>query len=263
MTTVGDSRQPVFELAPGESLAWDKCELHALFAPEFELRPVLAALRDAATPRQSPSFDINFIGDEDWSNAWRQHAADRIFGNRLRVAPRDAAVADSPNMAVVRLDPGLAFGTGTHPTTRLCLEGLAQADLVGRRVIDYGCGSGILAIAAAKLGAARVLAIDHDPQALLATRENAAYNSVAETVQTGEPAFVQASFRADLVVANILANPLVELAPTLMGHAAGGGSLVLSGLLADQAASVRSAYPGVAFAVTELAGWIALTGRAP
>jgi ribosomal protein L11 methyltransferase len=145
----------------------------------------------------------------------------------------------------VDLDPGLAFGTGHHPTTALCLEWLDGADLAGRTLLDFGCGSGILAIAALKLGAARAIAVDHDPQAIEATRANAAVNGVSDRLAVGLPedlAALSGGLPADLVVANILAGPLVELAPALLNALRPGGELALSGVLADQVETVRAAY---------------------
>ena len=168
------------------------------------------------------------------------------FGQRLWVCPVGQSSPD-PNAVVVDLDPGLAFGTGHHPTTALCLEWLDGADLAGRTLLDYGCGSGILAIAALKLGAARALAVDHDPQALEATRDNARANGVAERIWAGSPAEldgIAGARHADLVVANILAGPLVELAPSLLACLRPGGALALSGVLADQVDSVQAAYAG-------------------
>ncbi len=162
------------------------------------------------------------------------------FGRRLWVCSTAAEAPDDPNAVIVRLDPGLAFGTGTHPTTALCLQFLDALPLAGRRVIDYGCGSGILGIAALKLGAAHVLALDLDPQALIATRDNALRNEVSSAIEvSGVPAPLQP---AACVVANILARPLIELAPTLTAACEMGGDLLLSGLLKTQAYQVKAAY---------------------
>jgi ribosomal protein L11 methyltransferase len=165
------------------------------------------------------------------------------FGQRLWICPGgqrplldEAAIA-----CLVELDPGLAFGTGTHPTTALCLEWLDGAQLQGRFVIDYGCGSGVLAIAALKLGAARALAIDIDPQALLATRDNAERNGVAERLMVTAPDPADRA-PADILLANILAEPLVELAPAFAERVTPGGCVVLSGILQGQAAPVASRY---------------------
>jgi ribosomal protein L11 methyltransferase len=171
------------------------------------------------------------------------------FGRRLWVCPSEAPAPEDAEAVVVRLDPGLAFGTGTHPTTALCLQMLDAMPLDGRTMIDYGCGSGILGIAALKLGAARVVAVDLDPQALVATRDNALRNAVADRleIQDVPPRLEPAS----CVFANILADPLIELAPVLSSACCPGADLFLSGLLKTQAYAVRAAY-GASFAIVQV-----------
>jgi ribosomal protein L11 methyltransferase len=184
------------------------------------------------------------------------------FGRRVWIVPSwcDAPEPDAVN---ILLDPGLAFGTGTHPTTALCMAWLDGQDIQDKTVLDYGCGSGILGVAAAKLGARRVTAIDIDPQALLATRSNAERNEVSETIITGLPRALSADERFDLVVANILAGPLVELAPIICQALRPGGMLALSGILQEQAATVREAYAAYCdMDDTVIEGdWIRLSGR--
>jgi ribosomal protein L11 methyltransferase len=183
------------------------------------------------------------------------------FGRRLWVCPTAAELPDDPNAVVVRLDPGLAFGTGTHPTTALCLQILDSLPVAGRNAIDYGCGSGILGIAALKLGAAHVWAVDLDPQALLATRDNATRNGVSSSIDVQG---VEVGLRqAYCVMANILAGPLIELAPTLTEACEPGGYLLLSGLLKTQAYAVKAAY-GHAFdmvQVVERDDWCCIYAR--
>jgi ribosomal protein L11 methyltransferase len=162
------------------------------------------------------------------------------FGRRLWVCPEGQSVTPADGV-VIRLDPGLAFGTGTHATTALCLDWLDGLDLEGKSVLDYGCGSGILAIAALKLGAEHALAVDHDPQALEATRANAIKNQVDARLQTALPDALPAT-RADILVANILAEPLMSLAPTLAELLRSGGRLALSGILAEQQEAVAARY---------------------
>lgn len=163
------------------------------------------------------------------------------FGRRLWIVPSGMAIPAAPDRVEISLDPGLAFGTGTHPTTALCLEWLDAHPPAGKTVVDFGCGSGVLGIAAALLGAARVVCVDNDPQALESTTANAARNAVSGCVQCRAPeAF--AEDEADLVLANILAGPLVELAPELTGCLRRGGDLVLSGLLEEQLERVSAAY---------------------
>jgi ribosomal protein L11 methyltransferase len=167
------------------------------------------------------------------------------FGRRLWVCPTTAALPDDPNAVVVRLDPGLAFGTGTHPTTALCLQILDSLPVAGRRVIDYGCGSGILGIAALKLGAAHVTAVDLDPQALLATRDNAIRNGVSSSIDVqgvDAPGIDGGLQPAYCVMANILAGPLIELATKLTAACEPEGYLLLSGLLKTQTYAVKAAY---------------------
>jgi ribosomal protein L11 methyltransferase len=203
-----------------------------------------------------PRFEI--LADAEWEQAWRQRAVAREFGDGLWVLPADAPIPQHAR-GVVRLDPGLAFGTGAHPTTALCLQWLASLQLTGRTVIDFGCGSGILAIAAAQLGATQVFAADHDPQAIIATRNNAQFNEVTECVRlTARP-----PAGAHVLVANILANALHELAPLFTDLVAEGGTIGLSGILPDQAQALAERYSD-AFEMnpaTEADGWILLTGR--
>lgn len=203
-----------------------------------------------------PTFET--LADADWEQAWRQRAVACEFGDGLWVLPADAALPPDAR-AVVRLDPGLAFGTGAHPTTALCLAWLASLDLAATTVIDYGCGSGILAIAAARLGAHEVYGADHDPQAVIATNENARLNGVAAQVQvTAQP-----PTGAHVLVANILANALHELAPLFVELTRPGAVIGLSGILPEQAQALCERYSN-AFEMdppSELDGWILLTGR--
>ena len=237
----GDS--PILEPAPGTTPVWPTCRLEALFDENTDAAAVRSALGSLKLDERRVQAD--HLMDADWQNAWRQHAVQACFGGRLWVIPREA---EAPGELALRLDPGLAFGTGSHPTTRLCLEWLAQQQLEGLRVLDLGCGSGILGLAALKLGCASVHAIDHDPQALLATRDNAAYNALAdERLIPGEPALLERAEPFDLVVANILANPLIELAADITAWTRIGGRIVLSGLLAGQMDEVQAAYPNMDF----------------
>jgi ribosomal protein L11 methyltransferase len=244
--TVADAAdEPLLEPAPGATPLWKNCRLEALFDLDLDV----AALRDALRAAGFETAGVDFLDDADWQNRWRQFAVDFCFADRLWLVPRDTPAPGEP---ALHLDPGLAFGSGSHPTTRLCLDWLARAELTGRTVLDYGCGSGILALAALKLGSGDVLAIDHDPQALLATRENAAYNALGASgsegpvLSVGLPeALGDRTF--DVVIANILANPLIDLADLLMAALNRGGVLVMSGLLEAQASAVMNAYPALAF----------------
>ena len=238
----------IVEPAVGATPLWQRCELQALFDVDVDFREVRQRLE--AAHLQQTILNVDFLDDADWLNRWRRYAVEFQFGDRLWVAPRDSEV---PGELVLRLDPGLAFGTGSHPTTRLCLDWLARAALENRRLLDFGCGSGILALAARVLGCEVVYAIDHDPQALLATRENAAYNRLADArLIVGAQDVVADVAPFDVVVANILANPLIELAGEITGMLVPGGKLVLSGILHAQIAQVQAAYPNMDFELPAL-----------
>lgn len=260
VTVTAAGGDPVLEPEPGAVPLWHRCRLTGLFDDSVQVRELERVLAGAGVAR----VEVDVLDDEDWQDRWRQHATRACFGERLWLVPRDAEVPGGP---VLRLDPGLAFGSGSHPTTRLCLDWLARRELARLTVLDYGCGSGVLGLAALKLGCERVLAIDHDPQALLATRDNAAYNSLADDrlVVAGPDALGDLEF--DLVLANILANPLIELAPVLTRSLSRTGVLVLSGMLEAQWRNVAVAYPEIDFeapgieADEEGQHWVRLTGR--
>ena len=292
VTYLDDGDSPLLEPDPGampDLDAWPAARVTGL----FEVDADLSAVRSAFPDRR---IDMEFLADEDWLNAWRRFAAVRKFG-RLTIIPSepdaaDIAGGDAPvpqstsdpgpeakrvmpteqSPIVMRLDPGLAFGTGSHPTTRLCLEWLATRDMRARSVLDYGCGSGVLAIAARLLGAERVVGVDHDPQALTATEANAARNGVCFAVEHSG-AFLERENQSgsetegttgpfDIVIANILSGTLVELAPRLSANVAPGGALVLCGVLADQVDEVVRAYPDFEFrAPTRLEEWVLLHGE--
>lgn len=256
----------LLEPDPGAQPLWDQVRLQALLPADADLR----LLRSALLPLGARVLDADFVAADDWQARWRAHAVRACFGGRLWLVPRDEpfeapATEAGADAVVLRLDPGLAFGSGSHPTTRLCLAGLATMDLRGARVLDFGCGSGVLAVAACLLGARRVVAVDHDPQALFATRDNASYNSVeAAQLEVMDPETLRSGsdpMAFDVVVANILANPLVALAAQLTALTASGGRLILSGLLDGQEQMIRDAYPGIEFdAPVGEAEWIRLDG---
>jgi ribosomal protein L11 methyltransferase len=229
---------PVLEPAPGETPLWPTIVIKALFDAGTDSQIVSGALAGIAGDAPSPLFEI--LADKAWEREWLKDFKAMRFGRRLWVCPGGLPAGD-PEGLRIELDPGLAFGTGTHPTTALCLEWLDGQDLEGRAVVDYGCGSGILAVAAAKLGADSVRAVDIDPQALLATGENAARNGVHDRVMvTDDPALPRQG--ADVLLANILAGPLVELAPRFADTLRPGGALALSGILVEQSNTVTAAY---------------------
>ncbi len=230
--------QPLFEPDPGETRLWRETRVTGLFEADADMERITAAL--AATDLPLPHISVDPLEDREWSRAWMEAFEPIRCGERLWIVPSWHQPADPAAVNVV-LDPGLAFGTGTHPTTALCLEWLDAHPPEGFEVIDYGCGSGILAVAAALLGARKVWAVDHDPQALVATRDNAAKNGVAERIHTCLPDELP-RITADLLIANILANPLLELAPRFARLTRPGAPLVLSGILAPQAEQIRERY---------------------
>jgi ribosomal protein L11 methyltransferase len=226
---------PVLEPPPGSTPLWPRVRIKAIF--DAAANPdALRALFANATFGQ--------IADRAWEREWLKDFRPMRFGQRLWICPggqRPQRDESATEPCLIELDPGLAFGTGTHPTTALCLEWLDAAQLQGRFVVDYGCGSGVLAIAALKLGAAGALAVDIDPQALLATRDNAERNGVAERLTVAAPDLAYRA-PADILLANILAEPLLELAPAFADRVVPGGRVVLSGILQSQAAPVASRY---------------------
>jgi ribosomal protein L11 methyltransferase len=240
ITFLDGGDEPVLEPKPGEMRLWSDTVVRALFDESQDAMQSLGRLADRLGPHITACASVQVVKNQDWERAWLADWKPMRFGARLWVCPTEADAPQEANAVVVRLDPGLAFGTGTHPTTALCLQLLDAMPLAGRSVIDYGCGSGILGIAALKLGASQVVAVDLDPQALLATRENAVRNAVSARLRTQTaPSALEP---ADLVLANILAEPLIELAPILARACRIRGDLILSGLLPTQAQAVKAAY---------------------
>jgi len=232
---------PILEPAPGETPLWKNVRMLVLFDADIDTQQLFRQWQAQPLSEFSQRLKFELIEDKDWEREWMDRFEPMRFGERLWVCPSWKPVPDESAVNVL-LDPGLAFGTGTHPTTALCLRWLDSVDLVGKSVIDYGCGSGILAIAALKLGAARVYAVDIDPQAILATRENARRNGVDdERLQVGQPQLVD-GVSAEIVVANILAGPLQQLAPQISSHCQSHAKLALSGLLDTQAEAIRETY---------------------
>lgn len=233
--------EPVLEPPPGETPLWRETITCGVFFPDADLDSAERAARALLPDGADIAIERREIEEADWLEAWKLHARPLAFGGgRLWICPSHLDV-DAPDAAIVRLDPGLAFGTGTHPSTALCLEWLAQQDLRGKRVLDFGCGSGILAIAALKLGAESALATDIDPQALIATADNARSNGVESRIAcTSVEQFVDEP--VDIVLANILARPLIGLAPKLAACTRDGGRIALAGILDEQAAEIRASY---------------------
>jgi len=260
--TLGDAGdEPMLEPGPGETPLWSATRVTGLFSGDTDADALRTAINQALEQDISRHLKVELLEDQDWERSWLDQFKPMRFGQRLWICPTGHAV-DAADAVVIDLDPGLAFGTGTHPTTELCLRWLDSADVAGKTIVDFGCGSGVLAIAALKLGAARAIGIDHDPQAILATRDNAERNGVAERLDV----YLNDDFpdqNADVVLANILANILVELNGRIAPLVAPAGELVLSGILTGQAEEVSQAYQGkLQFSpATEKDGWVLLHAR--
>ncbi len=239
VTSCAGSEEALYELAVGTELLWQVTNLRGLFPGTAEVVEVVEALQGMLAPNALPPYTVEALPDRDWSCCWRSHFKPFRVGERLWVGAscHQPPAADTVNVV---LEPGRAFGTGTHASTALCLEWLVSAGLGGAEIIDYGCGSGILAIAAVKLGARHVLAVDTDSNALAATQENALRNGVEGAVTALFPGALP-PVRVDILVANILAGPLRALAPRFAGLVRGGGWAVLSGIRDDQADAVAAA----------------------
>jgi ribosomal protein L11 methyltransferase len=262
------NERAILEPGVGEQPLWGEIALTALFPHEADPLLLLAAL-DAFDPGLDwTRVRFRSVDDQDWERVWMDQYEPLAFGARTWIVPWNRALpeaAQAHGSAVVRLDPGLAFGSGTHPTTSLCLQwldALAEAgELDGRAVLDFGCGSGILAIAALKLGAARAVGVDNDPQALIATRDNAGRNGVDERLSVFLPPDEPAA-QYPVVVANILASALDALADTLAARVAPGGRIALSGILAGQEGALIERYGAWfdALAVAQEGDWIRIDG---
>jgi ribosomal protein L11 methyltransferase len=231
--------QPLYEPPAGEIPLWQ----HTIVTGLFDAGMNIDALAKDLEQHAAAAIDAlrsEILEDKDWVREWMSRYQPMQFGDALWIVPSHHTPPD-PNAVNILLDPGLAFGTGTHPTTAMCLRWLAAHPPREQLVVDYGCGSGILAIAAAKLGARQVMAVDNDPQALLATTHNAEHNRVAAAIECRgvEPPL---QVQCDTLLANILAGPLIDLAPRFAEIVRPGGNIVLSGILAEQANAVRQAY---------------------
>jgi ribosomal protein L11 methyltransferase len=255
--------EPMLEPAVGTTPLWQAIRITGLFVADSDMQAVVDALGPLpaqATPR------IEILEDKDWEREWMQHYEPMRFGERVWICPSWRSPPD-PEAVNLLLDPGLAFGTGTHPTTAMCLRALDARALEGARVVDFGCGSGILGIAALRLGAAQLLAVDNDPQALAATADNASRNGIdAATLDIALPGAYNASAwerEADLVLANILAGPLAALSSELCGFLKPGAELILAGLLDSQANALIDHYaPQLQLsAIDQQAEWVCLSGR--
>ncbi|OCG76392.1 ribosomal protein L11 methyltransferase [Gilliamella sp. Nev6-6] len=248
---------PVFEPLPGETKLWGDTDVIGLYDAQTDIDELKTILNI-----EQYSYKIEQLEDKNWEREWMDNFHPMQFGKRLWICPSWREVPNS-NAVNVMLDPGLAFGTGTHPTTALCLTWLDSLDLTDKLVIDYGCGSGILAIAALKLGAKRVIGIDIDPQAIQASRDNAQRNDVSEKLELYLSKDIPNDLQADVVVANILAGPLKELEPHISKLVKSQGKLGLSGILSSQSSSVCMAYqPHFELdPVVEQEEWCRITGK--
>ncbi|MDB2659194.1 50S ribosomal protein L11 methyltransferase [Luminiphilus sp.] len=261
-----NANEPLLEPGPGETPLWQNVVLKALFAGDADLSSIKAVLPRTLLAENSKS-EVSRLEDQEWTRVWMDDFAPIQMGPRLWVCPSWAVPPDEALVNVL-LDPGLAFGTGTHATTAMCLGALDAAVSGGESVVDYGCGSGILAIAALKLGASKALGVDNDPQALAASRDNAARNQIStdqfDVVMPEDDMLLAWSNAASVVVANILAGPLLSLAHDLIELTAPGGRLLLTGVLEEQAAKLIEHYEHVSLDVIDRRdGWVLLSGVKP
>jgi ribosomal protein L11 methyltransferase len=266
VTLEDNANEPLLEPGPGETPLWQNVVLTALFTSDVDLSSIRAVLPRTLLAENSKS-ELSRLEDREWTRVWMDDFAPIQMGPRLWVCP---SWAEPPDEALVNvmLDPGLAFGTGTHATTAMCLGALDAAMSGGESVVDFGCGSGILAIAALKLGASKALGVDNDPQALAASRDNAARNKISadqfDAVMPEDGKVSAWSNVANVVVANILAGPLLSLAQELIQLMAPGGRLLLTGVLEEQAAGLIEHYVHVDLEVTDRRdGWVLLSGVKP
>jgi len=261
MTIQDAEDNPVLEPLPGETPLWDKLIITALFEEEADLKPLLSHLNAQKKTWDITKIVTEVLEDQVWERAWMENFHPMQFGDNLWIYPSGYEIPDD-NSVKILLDPGLAFGTGTHSTTALCLEWLDQNPPYNLTAIDYGCGSGVLAIAAIKLGAKHVVATDIDPQAITATLDNMQRNDIASDKISRYLPEECPDTPVDLLMANILSGPLVELYPKLNSLIVSGGALVLSGILEEQKDDIINTYSASFdhLEVTVLDGWIRVSG---
>lgn len=259
------NEQAILEPAVGETPLWSLIVLSALFEADVDRNGLVFVLSELLPDLEPDQIVFREVADQDWTRVWMDQFKPMQFGKRLWIYPWNIEPPASQDLVAIRLDPGMAFGTGTHPTTALCLEWLDQVELTGKSVIDYGCGSGVLAIAAALLGANPVVGIDNDPQAIEASRDNAERNGVAGSIALHLPDADAADSgeAADVLVANILAGPLAELAPVFAARVRAGGALALSGILVGQQEELLERYAewfeDLSVSIRE--DWVRIDGR--
>ena len=233
--------QPVFQKEPNSTPLWDNAFLLCLFDGNVELDSLLADLKGNTRILNNENLAVEVIEDKDWERSWMEDFKPMQFGEKLWILP-SWEIPPDPTAANLMLDPGLAFGSGTHTTTSLCLRWLEKSAIDTKEVIDYGCGSGVLAIAAALLGAKKVHAVDNDPQAIAATLDNSYRNNIAEGIITAYLPEALPELSPDILIANILAEPLIDLSLKFAGLVKPGGQIALSGILEEQATSLLSCY---------------------
>lgn len=239
VTLIDGKDEPVLEPAPGAMPLWNDTQVIGLFTADTDVAATITQLQQA-WPHALPTHQSEILEDKDWIHAWMDHFKPMHFGGDLWICPVEQQPPE-PKAVNLLLDPGLAFGTGTHPTTDLCMQWLAAQPPKDLKILDYGCGSGVLAIAALLLGANSALGIDIDPQAITASSNNAKTNSVDSRLKLSLPGQTT-PHPVDIILANILAGPLAELKDTLHAWAKPGTQLVLSGILEEQAEAVMAAY---------------------
>ena len=254
--------QPILEPAPGDTPLWRELRLLALFPADIQEDQVRLVVAAASGTQPLPAMQFARLPERDWVRDFNAGLEPRCFADRLWICPTQTRCPD-PDAPHIFLDPGLAFGSGQHATTALCLEWLASR-APGGRVLDYGCGSGVLAIAALALGAAHADAVDNDPQALIATRDNATVNHFADRIAVCAPDELPRASLYNVVLANIVSGTLIDLATELGPRCKSGGVIALSGILTDQADEVRAAYARwIGFdAIQQRDGWALLSGIA-
>ncbi|MFQ5470339.1 MAG: 50S ribosomal protein L11 methyltransferase [Gammaproteobacteria bacterium] len=253
--------EPIYEPQSGTTQLWTTTQVTGLFSENVDLDKVLASIKAALKLSSLPNHQIIKLADQAWERVWLEDFHPMQFGKRLWVCPGNEAPPD-PDAINIMLDPGLAFGTGTHATTALCLEWLDPQSMRDQLVIDYGCGSGILALAAAKLGAKHIWAVDIDDQALLATNENALRNQVNGQISAVSPESLP-SIKANCLIANILAAPLIDLVDLFATLILPGGHIILSGILNEQADKITSIYANYFddLVIKEKEEWIRITAK--
>ncbi|WP_010598709.1 50S ribosomal protein L11 methyltransferase [Rickettsiella massiliensis] len=245
--------QALFEPDPDTTPLWSLVEVNALFPEHFQLEELIQQLRQRFTEKVILNCQIKPIADQPWERLWLNDFQPMCFGQRLWVCPHGFAVPD-PKGTIVWLDPGLAFGTGTHPSTALCLEWLDAQMQIGQTVLDYGCGSGILSLAAIQCGASQVWAVDHDPQALESTQANAIQNQIRrEQILVFSPEQFHPPEKVDVLIANILAEPLTQLAERFAQYVKKGGRCVLAGILREQVTRIQDHYAQAGFRLVDVA----------